>query len=98
MPEISRPLASLPGKGRKVHVPAGEDYAELRGAAVGASRQIQGSNNSWLEQRGNGDRAGRLDDDFHAFPDQPRRRNDLFLADEENAVHVAAEDRESAWR
>src|SRR6266849_3470687 len=91
-------LRSIPWNGGKVHVPTGENDTEFRGVTVGASRQIQGSNNSGLEQRCNGHGARGLDDDFHALPDEPRRRDDLFLADEEDAAHVAAEDRESPWR
>ena len=94
----ARQVRLLPGKGREVHVSTGEDDAELRGAAADPFRQIEGRNNSRPQQRGDGHGARWLNDDFHTLPDQPRRGNDLLFADEENAFHVAAEDRESPWR
>ncbi len=96
--EVNSRQQSVPRKGRKVHVSAGEDYAEFRREAIGAFRQTQRSDDSGLEQRSNGHGAGRFNDDFHALPDEARCRDDLLLADEEDAVHVAAEDRERPWR
>src|SRR5260370_40177287 len=92
MRKVNSRLSSLPRKRRKVHVPAGKDHAEFLGVAVGASWQIQGSNDTWPEQRGNGDGARWLNDDFHAFPNQRRRRNNLLFADEEDAIHVTPQD------
>ena len=86
-------LESLPRGGRKVYVPAGVDYAELRGASAGAFRQIQGRHDARLQERGNGHGARRLNDDFHALPDQPRGRDDLLLADQEDAIHMTPQDR-----
>src|SRR5207245_3439189 len=75
-----------------------EDQAEIRRSAIGAYQQLQGSHDSWLEQRCNGHSTRWLNDDFHAFPDQPRRRNDLFLAYEEDTIHVAPQDRKRSRR
>ena len=90
-------LKLLPGQGRKVHVPAGINYAELRSGSVGAFRQIQRRYDARLQQRSNGHGALRLNDDFHALPDQSRRINDLLLADQEDAVDMAPQDGKRPW-
>ena len=86
-------LELLPHQGRKVHVPTGVDYAKLRGASVGAFLQIQRRHDARLQQRGNRHGTRWLNDDFHALPDQTRHRDDLLLADQEDAFHMTPQDR-----
>ena len=87
-----------PGKRVQVDITAGKDHAKFGRSAIGARGQIQGFHNAGFEQRGEGHGTGGFDDDFHAFPDQARGGNDLFLGDQENAVHMAAQNGEGARR
>src|SRR2546430_9902881 len=45
-------------------------------SSVGTFRQIQRRHDARLQERGNSHGARRLNDDFHALPDQPRGRDD----------------------
>ncbi len=90
-------LAS-PGEGGQVYISAGENHAEFGGAAVGTIRKIQRSDDARFQKRRDGHGAGRFDDDFHALPDEARGGNDFFLADQENAIAIFAENGEGARR
>src|ERR1700687_1536818 len=89
-------LAAGPGEGGQVDVAAGENHAKFWGAAVGTIRKVQGRNNTGFQERRYGDGAGRLDDDFHAFPNESGRGDDFFFGDQENAIDIFSKNRESA--
>src|SRR5215467_12517527 len=85
-----------PGKGVQVDVATGKDDAQSRRATVRARWQVQRSNDAGLQQRRERDRAGGLNNDLHAFPDQTCRRNNLFLGDQKDFFHVLAQNGEGA--
>src|SRR5580693_1382707 len=80
-------------KSGEVDVSSGEDNSQFGRHTVGTRRQVEIGNGSRPKKWSNGYRATRLNDDFHAFPDQPHRSDDLFFAYEKDAVKMTPQDR-----
>ena len=61
-----------------------------------AIRQGQLGHGPFAQQRSDGYRAGRFDDDFHALPDQARGGDDFCFAHEQNSGNAFAQNGEGA--
>ncbi len=77
-------LLSLEGKAGEIEIAAGEDNADF---FTGGADFIGNSGSG-------GDGGGRLDDDFHAFPDGFHGLDDFGFGDGDNVVNVFFEDGE----
>ena len=85
-----------PGEGGQVDVSSGENHAEFGGVAGGTIQKIQGRDFARLQKRRDGHGTGRLNNDFHALPNEARSGNDFVFADQEDAIDIFAENREGA--
>src|SRR5580700_5623367 len=79
-------------QGGEVHVAAREDDSQLRWRAIQAGGQIEFREGSRAKEWSDGYRTARLDDDFHALPNEPHGGDNLFLADEQDAVKMTPQD------
>src|SRR5713101_2904531 len=84
------------GQGRKIDVAARKNDAESWSQAIEAGGQLQRGDRSGAQQRGKRNRRRRLDDDFHALPDEASGRDNLFFTHEQNTVNVALKNGERA--
>jgi hypothetical protein len=85
-------------QGGEVHVAAREDDAQLRRGAIRGGGQMEFREGSRAKEWSDGYRTARLDDDFHAFPNELHGGDDLCLADEQDAIKMAPQNRKCPRR